>query len=204
MQDLKSNVAKNLTDLRKSRHLTQSELAEKFDYSDKAVSKWENAETLPGVDTLQQLADFYGVSLDYLTHEPDANEQKQFQKKNSNSVNKTVITALAVSLVWLLAIVVAIGTQILAQNIFWRAFVWAVPASILIALIFNAIWGKRKWSPALITFFGWTLLAAVYIELGFDLPETQGWRLWMLFLLGIPITIAAILFSHLKNEKSAE
>jgi transcriptional regulator with XRE-family HTH domain len=204
MQDLKNNIAKNLANLRKDRHLTQSELAEKFAYSDKAVSKWENAETLPGIDTLQQLADFYGVSLDYLTHEPNGEEQKAYRKGNSNTVNKRVITALAVSLVWLLAIVVAIGTQILSNAIYWRAFVWAVPTSLLIALIFNAIWGKVKWSPAIITFFGWTLLAAIYIELGCDLPDTQGWKLWMLFLLGVPITIGAILFSHLKDEKPAE
>ena len=68
MKDLSPIVSHNLTELRKARGLTQGQLAEKFAYSDKSISKWEHGEALPDLNTLQELADFYGVTLDYLTH----------------------------------------------------------------------------------------------------------------------------------------
>ena len=66
MDDLKIIIGKNLSSLRKARKLTQLELAEKLNYSDKAVSKWEKGATTPDIETLKQLCDFYGVTLDYL------------------------------------------------------------------------------------------------------------------------------------------
>ena len=49
MEDVKSNIAKNITELRLLNNMTQIELAEKLNYSDKAVSKWENDTSLPDV-----------------------------------------------------------------------------------------------------------------------------------------------------------
>ena len=43
MDELKEIIAKNLTELRTCAHLTQLQLAEMLNYSDKAVSKWERA-----------------------------------------------------------------------------------------------------------------------------------------------------------------
>lgn len=202
MENLKENIAHNLTELRKSKKLTQSELAEKFDYSDKAVSKWEHGEALPGIDTLQQLSDFYGVTLDYLTHSITPENKKEYVKSVANNVNKGVITALAVSLVWLLAIIIALGTDALLNNMYWMAYIWAFPASFLICLVFNAIWGKASWGPAILTIFLWTFLASLYLELGLDLPDRSGWKMWTIFLLGIPSMAAAILWSHLKTAKN--
>ena len=62
--ELKSIVAKNLVDLRKNAGFTQIEIAEKLNYSDKAVSKWERGESLPDVETIKKLADLYSVSVD--------------------------------------------------------------------------------------------------------------------------------------------
>ena len=67
MEDLKIIVGKNLAALRKKKKLTQIELADKFNYSDKAVSKWEQGATLPDLETLCQLCDFYRVTTEVLT-----------------------------------------------------------------------------------------------------------------------------------------
>lgn len=200
MEDIKSNVAHNLAYLRKAKKMTQGELAEKFNYSDKAVSKWEHGEALPDVITLQQLADFYGVSLDFLTHENTPENKKKFARSIQNQINKGVITGLAASLVWILAIVTSLGVLFIQGHFYWMSFVWAIPLTLLIMLIFNAIWGKRKWRSPIVTSFAWTLISALYLELGIDLPDNSGWQLWMLFLLGIPVTLAAILWSHLKVQ----
>ena len=66
MDKLNFIIAKNLSELRKRNRLTQAELAEKLNYSDKAVSKWEKGESLPGVEVLYKLSKLYGVSLDYI------------------------------------------------------------------------------------------------------------------------------------------
>ena len=52
MENIKEIIAGNLVALRKSKRMTQQELAEKLNYSDKAVSRWEHAETLPDIETL--------------------------------------------------------------------------------------------------------------------------------------------------------
>ena len=57
-------LAKNLVYYRKASGLTQLELAEKFNYSDKSISKWERGEGFPDVFVLKSLADFYGITVD--------------------------------------------------------------------------------------------------------------------------------------------
>ena len=54
-------IAENITALRKSARLTQAELAEKLNYSDKAISKWERGDSVPDVLVLAELAELYGV-----------------------------------------------------------------------------------------------------------------------------------------------
>lgn len=57
---------KNLKILRKKDKLTLKELAEKFDISFQAISLYENGKRQPDFDTLIKLADYFGVSVDYL------------------------------------------------------------------------------------------------------------------------------------------
>ena len=59
-------VGENLAKYRKFNNYTQIALAEKINYSDKAVSKWEKGECLPDVYVLKQLADLYGVTVNDL------------------------------------------------------------------------------------------------------------------------------------------
>ncbi len=56
----------NLQKFRKSKGLSQEELAEKCDISRQAIAKWESGESVPTIDKLMFLADFYKVSLDEL------------------------------------------------------------------------------------------------------------------------------------------
>ena len=66
MEDFKLTFASNLIRLRTAAGLTQAELGEKLSYSDKSVSKWERAESLPDAFVLQKMAGIFGVSIDYL------------------------------------------------------------------------------------------------------------------------------------------
>ena len=122
----------NLVRLRKNRGLTQVELAEILKYSDKSVSKWETGETLPSIETLVHLSDFYGVPVDDLLRKPvDVNKEVAVEK--IKIINKKIVIALAISAVWLLAVAIFVGLIIndpAKAKLAWICFVWALPCSI--------------------------------------------------------------------------
>ena len=62
----KKTIGKFIAVLRKANGLTQAELAEKINYSDKSVSKWESGNGIPDVYTLMQIAELFGVTLNDL------------------------------------------------------------------------------------------------------------------------------------------
>lgn len=55
-----------LVQLRKSRNMTQDELAEALYVSRAAVSKWESGRGLPSIDSLKDISNFFSVSIDEL------------------------------------------------------------------------------------------------------------------------------------------
>ena len=116
--------------LRKNAKLTQMELADRFNYSDKTISKWESGESLPSVEILYELAQFYGTSLDALTQENDIIETSiETKQKDKMFPTKLIITLLAVSAVWLLATVLFVTFKIVYARNFPLLFLWAVPIS---------------------------------------------------------------------------
>lgn len=65
-----SKTADTLKALRLEQGLSQEELGEKVHVSRQAVSRWENGETIPGVDTLKELSQAFGVTINKLLGEP--------------------------------------------------------------------------------------------------------------------------------------
>lgn len=61
-----SNFEERLIALRKERNLTQEELANKIGVTPQSVSKWETGQSMPDINLLIPLADFFEVSIDYL------------------------------------------------------------------------------------------------------------------------------------------
>jgi len=59
-------IGENIKELRKAHGITQEQLAEKLDISFQAVSKWENNIAFPDITLLPVIAEFFGVSIDYL------------------------------------------------------------------------------------------------------------------------------------------
>jgi transcriptional regulator with XRE-family HTH domain len=197
MENVKQIIAKNLVELRKQNRLTQLELAERLNYSDKAVSRWERGDTLPDIDVLCRICEMYGVTFDYLTHEGTKKEKDVYTKKRENS-NKIVITLLAEMVVWFLATLLFVYEKTLNGVNFWQAFVWAVPLSAIVGIVFNAIWGKKKWTLLLVSVLVWSLLAAIFVQaLG------KG-NIWPIFLLGVPAQIAILLWANLGKTPHRE
>jgi transcriptional regulator with XRE-family HTH domain len=194
MKELKDIIAENLLALRQQKKITQLEVAERLNYTDKSVSKWERGDVTPPVEVLKALADMYGVSLDYLTTERTGEViiSEKAQKKEFS--NKIWITLLAVSLVWLIAVIFFVYAITLHQVVAWQVFVTAVPISCIVLLVFNGIWGKRKFTFIIITVLVWSVLTTVFVY-------TLKYTLWPLFILGVPLQVAIVLWSMITPKK---
>lgn len=55
-----------LSELRNEKGLTQREIAKIFNVSQGTYNNWENGKTQPSIEQLVTIADFFGVSIDYL------------------------------------------------------------------------------------------------------------------------------------------
>lgn len=192
MKTIKQIISENLLQLRKENHLTQLELADKLNYSDKAVSRWEQGVALPDIEVLCDIAALYGVSFEYLITEGTREQKSKYITKGINK-NKFTITMLAISLVWLVATIAFVYAKIISDEIFWRAFIWAVPISCLVALVFNSIWGNRRNNYGIVSALGWSAITAVYLQF-------VKFNIWPMFLLGAPMQIAVILWSTIKRK----
>ena len=80
MDNLNQIFAKNITRLRTENNMTQLELAEKLNYSDKAVSRWERAEAIPDAKVLVTISEMFGVTLDDLLKN-DVKPQLKLKRK---------------------------------------------------------------------------------------------------------------------------
>ena len=199
MKDVRQIIAENLIELRKVNKLTQLELAEKLNYSDKAISKWERGESLPDVEILCQIAELYGVSLDYLVtkdHEEETIEYK-ISKERAN-VSKTIITWLSVFSAVLLVVLSYILVFTISKTNLWILFVWMVPLCSTILLIFNCIWGKKKFRYIILSVLMWSMIASFALQF-------MKYNIWLIFTLGAPGQVIIILISrlgHLNKSRS--
>lgn len=197
MKTLRQIVGENLIALRKANHLTQYELAEKMNYSDKSISKWENGDTLPELETLNDLCKFYGVTLDYLTHEAHENRQEYIIGDTKDTINSIAIICLTCSIIWMIATIIFVY-GILKHFSYWPVFVYACPLTCLIAsaLVRRHFKFSRLTFFILWTCFIWSTLASVFC--GF---LNAGIILWPVFILGIPAEISLGLWSFIKKHK---
>ena len=193
MDDIKNNIAVNIAECRKRLNLTQAQLAEKLNYSDKAVSKWERAEAVPDIYILSELAKIFGTTVDELiSSEPHLPEQKQ---KPVFFFNKTIIALLSGVLVWVVAtlcFVILEWCGVDFKN--WLCFIYAIPATAIVEIVFNAIWGKRVGSILLVSALIWTLALSFFLTF----PKTN---IWLIFIICIPLQVLTILWLFLKRPK---
>jgi transcriptional regulator with XRE-family HTH domain len=185
----------NLISLRKSRSLTQIELGEKINYSDKTISKWENGDSCPNIEAVHKLAKFYDVTIDDLLSE-DFQIDKKIVAEKQRSYSKLIISLLAVMTVWLIATIIFVAISLLNVANAWMVFIIAVPECAIVALVFNSIWGNTRFNYLIISILLWTLLTTIFLS-----ALKYASVLWVIFLIGVPIQIAIILWSQLKRKK---
>ena len=185
---LARTIGKNIMRLRKLMNMTQLELAEKLGYSDKSVSKWEQGNGIPDVRTLTQMAEFFNVTLDDLVRE---HHEKPVMPKKTKHIRRLIIILLSVGLCWLVAVICFVLGGIIMGKIgeLWLAFVYAVPASSIVVLVFSCIWHYKLARILSVSVLVWTVLACVYLTV-----FVCGKNIWLIFLIGIPLQILALFF----------
>ena len=197
MKELGQIVSENLIFLRKKAGMTQLEFGEKFNYTDKTVSRWENGSIIHSVEVLKQIAEYYGVTVDYLISEHhSASEMSVAANKSVSRKNKAIIAGLLITVVWTIALVIYLANVLKSgpNNIYWKTFVWAVPLSLFLVAFFNYRWfANKRWTLITLSLAVWTTLAAAYITF---LPNDNH---WYIFLIGVPIQVALILLLSLRS-----
>ena len=228
MDDWKHVVAANLVRLRKANQLTQLQLAEQLHYSDKAVSKWERGESLPDLAVMKQLADFYGIRIDDFLNDPDVPEEAAAEDPaapepiadtaaesaeepeqeaeaapvsaggmKQQTKNRFIIAGMAAVLVWLVASMIFVVLDAVQPELRYSSFlfIYAAPITAVVALVFNSIWFNRRWNFVIISLLIWSVLGALFFTF-------YKYKIWKLFLIGIPAQLIVVLWSRLRPVRN--
>lgn len=197
--DIKENLARNLTACRKAFNLTQAELAEKLNYSDKAVSKWERGESVPDLSVLVTISKFYGISIDKLVSD-SSNIRPKITK--SLGEKRALVVFSSIGFVLLLAVISFAVCNILEVNFkTWLVFIFATPIISAVSLTYASLWKKLSFIALSLSFLVWSILLTIFLTLTFRLPTVPE-ALWQIFLLGIPLQVIIILLAFLNYKKS--
>ena len=201
MAEIKSTVAKNLTKLRQLNNMTQLELAEKLNYSDKTVSKWERAESTPDISVLVKLADLFGITLDTLVRSENIEEAiaaPETKEVSAPKYNYRIIAYLSESTGWIFAMTAFIVTTlVLKEATFqWLYFAYALPVALVIKLVFNSIWFNPRHNYYIISALMWSVLFAIHITFLYF-----GINVALIYLLGAAGQFVIVMWSFVKKRK---
>ncbi|MDE7380355.1 MAG: helix-turn-helix domain-containing protein [Clostridia bacterium] len=178
MSDLKEIIAANLTRLRQQAGLTQLQLADMLNYSDKAVSKWERGESIPDLRVLIQLAEIYHITLDDIVKEQP---EKVVKPKLNLAKKHLLITLLSAGLVWVLATgVFMILFYINAvRDYAFLAYVVAPFVSAVVFLVFASIWGRRITMTIAASCVIWSIALIVHVFLYLFASSVSVWPFYV-------------------------
>ncbi len=214
-KDYKEIIAKNLVYYRKANGMTQFELAEKLNYSDKNVSKWERGESYPDIITLKAIADLYGINVN------DFFREKQNRYRLRRFRRRFITVLLSIAAVWLVATAIYVPLMIFSNGRYeysWLTFVWASVPTCLIAYIYAIIYKQRFAVLISASALIWVSLACIYLTTYFFAYNEY---LYLIFIVGAPLEVIAILqyfmkwsfatltnsfkkFFHFKDKKEKE
>ncbi len=187
--DIRDIISKNLIAYRKQAKLTQQELADQLNYSDKAISKWERGDSIPDVLVLKQIADCYGITLNDLLSDsntlapPPAVES--VRRKNARHI---IISLLSAGLVYLIATLAVVVCGMLDIHIGAQAYVIALPVSAIVLLVFACIWGAVYLKCITVSATVWTCCVCFNVLL---MGVTSS---WLIYLLGAALQVLTILW----------
>lgn len=167
--------------------MTQLQLAEYLNYSDKSVSKWEHADGMPDVYVLHRIAGLYKIEIS------DLLSTKKRKRPGSEKKKKAFIMSLASVLVAVIAAVVfAFGYFISNEPRFFLAFVYAVPVAAIVSLVLASVWKMRVVSgiaTSVIIWGSFACIATTIFAITGDLTN-----FWVFVTIAVPLQLLTVLW----------
>lgn len=108
----RKTVGEIISYLRKEKNMTQNDLAEKMNVTDKAVSKWERNLSCPDVNSIPKLAEILGISVEELL-----NAQTKQENSKADDIINIALTGVGLAM-GICIIVTSILKQIDMNNAF--------------------------------------------------------------------------------------
>ena len=158
------DLAENLIRLRKNQGLTQAELGEKLNYSDKSVSKWERGEGVPDLNVMMRLCEMYNVSLNELVGLAEKKDENV--KTSDHIINHTYLLVTMTSAVWLLALISFFVMLFAVPEMTnkWLAFIYALPVTFLCMGTSFLCWRNYAWAMGSLSAMLWTTCIAIELS----------------------------------------
>lgn len=190
-------IGKFIAECRKKKNLTQAQLAEKLNITDRAVSKWETGKSMPDSSIMLELCEILGITVNELlsgekvdmeSYEQKANENLiALKRKDENNMTKNTIVSILFSVTLLIGILVCLICNItISGSLTWSlipvssiVFVWVIsfPSIVL---------GKRGIIASLISL---SVFIVPYLFLLSSLIKTKE-----VFSIGSSMAVASIIF----------
>ena len=153
-----------------------------------------SGESLPDVAVLCELAKMYGVTLDYLV---SGHGEKRPAPAAGKRRRRLLVTAMSCLLVWFLATLVFSFLYFFGADLprRWLSFVWAMPVSGIVLVVFAALWGNRVLRTLAVSFLIWTVALAIYLTFAFPYS-------WLLFVVAVPLQVLAVFWFLLRVPRA--
>lgn len=189
MEELRAVFASNLIRLRSAAGWTQAELGERLHYSDKSVSKWERAEAVPDALVLKTMGELFSVTVDELLRSHDEWKPKADQKSDLRYNPMFIILCALVGLftVCFLSFIILW----LLDDVEWLLLYAAVPADLIVLLVFNTIWYRGRHNLYIIMALVLSLVLLAFFLFG----------RWQLILLLLPLELLVYLAFKIRKTR---
>ena len=193
MDELKLIFASNLIRLRTAAGMTQAELGEQLNYSDKSISKWERGEAIPDAAVLKRMSEIFGVTVDYLLNEHDAWQPGPEPSACDRSHHAIILVAL-MGIVTLAVLVFVVLWLWLGQGE-WVVFPCFVPAAVITYLALNSVFFAGRGNLYVVL----GLVVSVFLA-GYLVLLRFGMNFWQLFLILIPAEAVVYFSFHIRAK----
>ena len=191
LTELKLVTASNIINERTKAGMTQAELGAKLNYSDKSVSKWERGEAIPDAYVLSEMAELFGVTVDYLLSSHDGWEPPKEEQPEEEAPKYSVDIIIAITIlgIWTMSLTAFVVLWLLG-TLWWPVFAVALTVSLLTYMVLLCVFKRKKYLQFVIAAFVLSVFFLLYVLL----PQKP----WQLFLIAIPALIIVFLSCNIR------
>lgn len=160
--EIEDIIAYNLMQLRKKKGLTQEDLGNELGYTFQAVSRWETGKSIPNAANLKRIANYYGVSIDYLFSKQDiviTPEEEKKLNKREKVIKISMITMLTLFVFGIVGMIIGCFN---ANGL--TGFLWASLGLLVIALIITYLYKLKRFQLLSQSLLLWDFAFCLYFQ----------------------------------------